>query len=577
MASSSSSSSSTNPFSNLISQNTTIVPSFTLESGVTLHDVPVAYKTWGQLNQKGDNCLVICHALTGSADVEDWWGPLLGPDRAFDPTRFFIFCANVIGSPYGTISSVTINPDTGRPFGPEMPGSSPKDDVRLHYGILKSLGVKSVASVIGGSMGGMTCLEWPLNSPPGFVRSIVPLATSARHSAWCISWGEAQRQSIYSDPDYKDGYYFEKPDGSVDLHQQPNRGLAAARMAALLTYRSRDSFESRFGRRSGNNNKKSAVPKGGVRIMGGEKTTDPSSLSDSDFAARQSNLPIATESPTPTASASASAREIAWREHNDGHRSNSSAGISRRGSDSGRSSTSNGTQGAQTPDMERSSVLPDNDKIGQGVALGSAAALGQGQAQDSKAGTAGGVGGAGEKQPKIFSAQSYLRYQGDKFTGRFDANCYIHITRKLDTHDLSLPSTDASLSSLSSKLPPHAASTEDAELEALLSSALSLEPPALVIGIESDGLFTTSEQKELAAHIPDAELVVIPSPDGHDGFLLEFEAINGWVDGFLKRKMPEFFKERVIPLEQYGKDSEGGFEVKKESVFGEAEADVTRW
>lgn len=102
-------------------------------------------------------------------------------------------------------------------------------------------------------------------------------------------------------------------------------------------------------------------------------------------------------------------------------------------------------------------------------------------------------------------------------------------------------------------------------------------PPALVIGIESDGLFTTSEQKEIAAHIPDAELVLIPSPDGHDGFLLEFEAINGWVDGWLRRKMPQFFKEsaRLFTIEEY--DSADGFGVKKESVFGEAEADVTRW
>ncbi|WVQ99521.1 homoserine O-acetyltransferase [Kwoniella sp. CBS 9459] len=551
-----------NPYAAMISQNIVTIPSFTLESGVQLSNVPVAYKTWGKLNERADNCLVICHALTGSADVEDWWGPLLGPDKAFDPTRFFIFCANVIGSPYGTISSVTLNLETGRPFGPEMPGSSPKDDVRLHYTVLRSLGVKSVAAVVGGSMGGMTVLEWPLNSPPGFVRSIIPLATSARHSAWCISWGEAQRQSIYSDPDYKDGYYFEvdgqgEPGSSVtgvDWTRQPNRGLAAARMAALLTYRSRDSFESRFGRRSGNTGK-SKVPKGGVRIMGGKETTDPSVPSESDLAS--------TKSP----------RERAWREHNDGHRSASGMG-SRRGSDSGKSRSGDEEEESshshsQSQSLSSSQVL-NEDKIGQGVALGSAVANGQ---TSNKEGT------AGDKQPKIFSAQSYLRYQGDKFTSRFDANCYIHITRKLDTHDLSLPSTDASLSSLSSQLPAPSSDpdTSDAELTDLLSKALALEPPALVIGIESDGLFTTSEQKEIAAHIPDAELVVIPSPDGHDGFLLEFEAINGWVEGWLKRKMPEFYGERVIGLDEYGKD-EQGWGVKKESVFGEAEAaDVTRW
>lgn len=146
MSANGSSSRTGNPYSTLINQSTALILEFTLESGVTLRNVPVAYKTWGKLNERRDNCLVICHALTGSADVEDWyihsklipcvqlmrgrWGPLLGPDRAFDPTRFFIFCANVIGSPYGTVSSVTTNPETGRPYGPEMPGSSVKDDVR---------------------------------------------------------------------------------------------------------------------------------------------------------------------------------------------------------------------------------------------------------------------------------------------------------------------------------------------------------------------------------------------------------------------------------------------------------------
>jgi homoserine O-acetyltransferase len=97
--------------------------------------------------------------------------------------------------------------------------------------------------------------------------------------------------------------------------------------------------------------------------------------------------------------------------------------------------------------------------------------------------------------------------------------------------------------------------------------------------VESDGLFTTSEQREIAAHIPDAELVLIPSPDGHDGFLLEFEAINEWVDGWLRRKMPDFYGERVLSIEQYKmKQSNGdGSDAKKDSVFGEVEADVTRW
>lgn len=548
---------SSNPFSALIDQHVETIPSFTLESGVTLRDVPVAYKTWGRLNERRDNCLVICHALTGSADVEDWWGPLLGPDRAFDPTRFFIFCGNVLGSPYGTASSVTLDPSTSKPYGPEMPISSVKDDVRLHYQILRRLGVASIAAVVGGSMGGMTCLEYPLNTPPGFVQAIIPLATSARHSAWCISWGEAQRQSIYSDPDYRDGYYYELEGGGVDLRRQPARGLAAARMAALLTYRSRDSFESRFGRRAGLG-AKAKVPKGGVRIMGGVETTDPFVPGEADLAHGS------------IAATQADDRVRAWREHNDGHRSHGPAG-SRRGSQSSRAGSegsADGTPAASTP-------LTEQPIPGQANGSGSGAAK---------------LGTGGERPPKIFSAQSYLRYQGDKFTGRFDANCYIHITRKLDTHDLSHPSifshptptlTLPSSSSsdeptISSTLPPLSDPDDPAAQIAALHDALARLPPALVIGIESDGLFTTTEQKELAAHIPDAELVVIPSPDGHDGFLLEFEAINGWVQGWMRRKLPGFFGERVIGVDEYEKGDEG-WEVKKESVFGEAEADVTRW
>jgi homoserine O-acetyltransferase len=203
-------------------------------------------------------------------------------------------------------------------------------------------------------MGGMTVLEWPLNSPPGFVKAIIPLATSARHSAWCISWGEAQRQSIYSDPEYKDGYYFDLEDGKVDFLQQPSRGLAAARMAALLTYRSRDSFESRFGRKAGLG-KSSKVPKGGVRIMGGVETTNPSDPSETDLK-------------------NATPREVAWREHNDGHRS-----LSRRSSGASQ-------DGSTRSPAEKAQAEAENEILP----------------------------GQGGKQPKVFNAQSYLRYQGDK-------------------------------------------------------------------------------------------------------------------------------------------------------------------
>ena len=123
-----------NPFASLIpDQQKAIVPSFTLESGVTLQNVPVAYTTRGRLSAQRDNALVICHALSGSADVADWWGPLMGGSgRAFDMTRFFIVCLNSLGSPYGTASPVTCvdgNPTRER-YGPDFPLTTIRDDVK---------------------------------------------------------------------------------------------------------------------------------------------------------------------------------------------------------------------------------------------------------------------------------------------------------------------------------------------------------------------------------------------------------------------------------------------------------------
>jgi homoserine O-acetyltransferase len=183
-------------------QTIEILETFQLESGKILKQVPVAYKTWGTLNETGTNCMVLCHALSGSCDVEDWWGPLLGDGKTFDSSKFFIFCGNVLGSPYGTASPVSVDPSTGNPYGPTFPLTSIRDDVRIHNEILKRLGVKKIKFVIGGSMGGMQVLEWSFYGK-SYVENICPIATSGRHSAWCISWGEAQRQSIYSDPKYR--------------------------------------------------------------------------------------------------------------------------------------------------------------------------------------------------------------------------------------------------------------------------------------------------------------------------------------------------------------------------------------
>lgn len=123
-----------NPFVGLLpEQHIAIIPSFTLESGVVLRNAPVAYKTYGTLSSAGDNAMVICHALTGSADVGDWWGPLLGGSgKAFDLSRFYVVCLNSLGSPYGSASPVTAkdgDPELGL-YGPEFPLTTVRDDVK---------------------------------------------------------------------------------------------------------------------------------------------------------------------------------------------------------------------------------------------------------------------------------------------------------------------------------------------------------------------------------------------------------------------------------------------------------------
>ncbi|KAJ4294887.1 hypothetical protein N0V88_005126 [Collariella sp. IMI 366227] len=449
-----------NPFAALIpDQEIAVIPSFTLESGVALRNVPVAYTTRGTLNENGDNVMVICHALTGSADVSDWWGPLLGgPGRAFDISRFF----------------VDGDPSKGR-YGPEFPLTTIRDDVRLHKMLLDELGVKQVAAVIGGSLGGMFVLEWAYLGKD-YVRCVVPIATSSRHSAWGISWGEAQRQSIYADPKYEDGYY--------SFSDPPSTGLGAARMAALLTYRSRNSFEARFGRN---------IP-------------DPS---------RRQTI---RENPAPTTPS-----EAHFHMHNDGHQWKRSP--------SRQNSQDEVPKYQETPDDS-----PDPQFHGpkNGGTLSSL--------------TGGDVMPTGST---YFSAQSYLRYQGGKFVKRFDSNCYIAMTRKLDTHDVSRG---------------RAGTVADA--------LAMIEQPTLVLGIESDGLFTFAEQEELAEHIRNARLERIDSPEGHDAFLLQFEQVNHYILDFLREVLPDIMEKDtggVVVESSVG-------QMTKSSTFGEAEVgDITAW
>ena len=217
----------------------TLDGAFALESGVRLPSVTVAYRTWGRLNARGDNAVLVCHALTGSADVDRWWGALLGPGRAFDPDRDFVVCSNVLGSCYGTTGPTSPRPGGASRWGGDFPAVTVRDIVHVQAALLDALGVRRLRLVVGGSLGGMQVLEWALLFPER-VDALAPVAVSARHSAWCIGLSEAQRQAIYADPRWRGGRY--PPDDG------PTAGLAVARQIAMCTYRSRTSLEARFSR-----------------------------------------------------------------------------------------------------------------------------------------------------------------------------------------------------------------------------------------------------------------------------------------------------------------------------------------
>ncbi|WP_159788473.1 homoserine O-acetyltransferase MetX [Sodalinema gerasimenkoae] len=219
---------------------------FSLESGELLMEVEVAYRCWGTLNESGDNAVHICHALTGSADADEWWGPLFGEGRTFDGDRNFIVCSNVLGSCYGTTGPISLNPATGKPYGRAFPAITVRDMVRLQWRLLQGLGVKKLQFVIGGSLGGMQVLEWG-KLYPDYVDRIVSIAAAGRHSPWCIAMSEAQRQAIFADPNWCNGNYEEDA--------PPTTGLAAARMMAMISYRATASFEERFGREVQENGK----------------------------------------------------------------------------------------------------------------------------------------------------------------------------------------------------------------------------------------------------------------------------------------------------------------------------------
>jgi len=222
---------------------------FTLECGVSISNFSLAFQTYGTLNAKRNNAILICHALSGDQYVcgthpvtgkSGWWDRMVGPGKPIDTNRFFVICANIIGSCMGSFGPKEINSATGKTYGLSFPFITIGDMVRAQALLVDHLGIEKLFAVIGGSLGGMQVLDWATRFPER-VFAAAPIATASRQSAQNIAFHEIGRQAIMADPDWCDGDY-------TSQRKYPAKGLSVARMAAHVTYLSETMLQEKFGR-----------------------------------------------------------------------------------------------------------------------------------------------------------------------------------------------------------------------------------------------------------------------------------------------------------------------------------------
>ena len=221
-----------------------------LQSGSTLADYELVYETYGTLNAAKSNAVLVCHALNASHHVagtyegreksEGWWDNLVGPGKPLDTDRFFVIGVNNLGSCFGSTGPMHTNPATGQPWGADFPVVTVEDWVDAQARLLDRLGIRRLAAVLGGSLGGMQALSWTLRHPERLGHCIA-VATAPNLSAQNIAFNEVARRAIITDPDFHGGHYYAH--GAV-----PKRGLRVARMIGHITYLSDDSMEEKFGR-----------------------------------------------------------------------------------------------------------------------------------------------------------------------------------------------------------------------------------------------------------------------------------------------------------------------------------------
>ncbi len=233
-----------------LDKNIQLAGPLALDSGAVLSPVDIAYETYGKLNAENTNAILICHALTMDQYVASkhpvtekpgWWADMAGPGKPIDTARYFVICANVIGSCLGSSGPASINPATNKTWAMDFPVLTIADMVRAQAMLLDHLDIERLHAVVGGSMGGMQAISWTVQYPER-VKSAVIIASAARHSAQNIAFHEVGRQAIMADPRWRGGDYY----ADVD---PPSSGLAVARMAAHITYLSEAGLTEKFGRR----------------------------------------------------------------------------------------------------------------------------------------------------------------------------------------------------------------------------------------------------------------------------------------------------------------------------------------
>ncbi|MFT3680604.1 MAG: homoserine O-acetyltransferase [Ferruginibacter sp.] len=201
---------------------------FKLESGAELPELNIAYTTYGKMNADKSNVVWVCHALTANSDAADWWNGVIGNEHVIDPEKYFIVCANILGSCYGSTGPLSIDPITKAPFYHNFPMITIRDMVNAHILLRQHLGIEKIFLLMGGSMGGYQAMEWCVMEP-AVVTNLLLLATSATESAWGIATHTAQRLCIEADCSWKQP----SPDAGA-------KGLKAARAIGMLTYRNYD-------------------------------------------------------------------------------------------------------------------------------------------------------------------------------------------------------------------------------------------------------------------------------------------------------------------------------------------------